>query len=94
MELTTVEEEKPASKMTSVKMSSDESKNMKTLDKGWSWIVLLSSFGTFFIVGANILGVGIMHVVLLERYRESVSLTSLASSLQTAFTCFGGMSIS
>ncbi|XP_060603169.1 monocarboxylate transporter 9-like [Ruditapes philippinarum] len=62
----------------------------QTLDKGWSWIVMLACFCTFFLIGANILGVGIMNLVLLERYGENVLLTAWAGSLHTAFAALGG----
>ena len=73
-----------------IQCSSSESLSFKTLDKGWSWIIMCTSFGAFFLIGVNMYGVGIMHAVLLERYRESVFLTSWAGSLQTAFMSLGG----
>jgi hypothetical protein len=69
---------------------SSESVLYKSLDTGWSWMIMLSSFGAFFLIGVNMYGVGIMHAVLLERYRESVFLTAWAGSLQTAFMSLGG----
>lgn len=60
------------------------------LDKGWSWVVLCACFGTCCIVGANNYGAGIVHKILLERYRESVSLTAWSGALQLALMCLAG----
>jgi hypothetical protein len=43
------------------------------------------------LIGANILGVGIMNSVLLERYGENVLLTAWAGSLHAAFAALGGI---
>lgn len=60
------------------------------LDTGWAWMVLVASFGTFFLIGNCMYSVGIIHSSLLERYGESVSLTSWAGALHTALMSLGG----
>jgi len=61
----------------------EESRAMEGLDTGWAWVVLIASFWTFFMVGGTMYANGIMHVALMERYNESVSLTSWAGALHT-----------
>jgi hypothetical protein len=63
------------------------------LDNGWAWAVLFASFGTFFLIGNSMYAVGIIHSSLLDRYEESVSLTSWAGALHTAFMSLGGIYI-
>ena len=46
------------------------------VDHGWAWVVMLASFGSFLIIGGNNYGVGIIHIVLLERYVQDVTKTS------------------
>ena len=62
----------------------------KDLDKGWSYVILLASFCNCCIIGANNYGTGIIHKILLERYNESVALTSWSGSLQLAMMCLAG----
>ncbi|XP_045189575.2 monocarboxylate transporter 10-like isoform X2 [Mercenaria mercenaria] len=57
------------------------------LEGGWSYMILFASFGTCCLIGANNYGTGIIHKILLERYNESVVLTSLSGSLQLALGC-------
>ncbi|XP_045190765.2 monocarboxylate transporter 9-like [Mercenaria mercenaria] len=76
-------------KVENLENSSDNTDKFKNLDKGWSWVIMLASFGAFCLIGANMYGVGIMHATLLKRYGSSVSLTSWAGSLQTASMSLG-----
>jgi hypothetical protein len=85
--------ETPKTKENSLKQPSNSLQDFKSLDKGWSWIIMLASFGTFCLIGANMYGVGIMHAVLLERYNESVSLTAWAGSIHIAFMSLGGITL-
>ncbi|XP_045189583.2 uncharacterized protein LOC123546956 isoform X2 [Mercenaria mercenaria] len=62
-------------------------KEFKHLDTGWSYMLLFASFGTCCLIGANNYGTGIIHKILLERYNESVVLTSWSGSLQLALMC-------
>jgi len=65
------------------KDNDEESRALEGLDTGWAWVVLIASFWTFFMVGGTMYANGIMHVALMERYNESVSLTSWAGALHT-----------
>lgn len=60
------------------------------LDTGWAWIVLISSFGTFCLIGSLMYAVGIIHSSLLDRYEESVSLTAWAGAIHTSSMSIGG----
>lgn len=60
------------------------------MDTGWAWIVLLSSFGTFCLLGSALYAVGIIHSTLLDRYQQSLSLTSWAGALHTALVSLAG----
>lgn len=61
------------------------------LDSGWAWATLIASFGIFCLLGSSMYAVGIIHSVFLDRYGESVSLTSWAGALHTALYSLGGM---
>jgi hypothetical protein len=71
--------------------SPSNTQDFKSLDKGWSWVIMLTSFATLCLIGANVYGVGIMHDVLLERYNETVSLTTWAGSIHTALMNLAGV---
>ncbi|XP_045191321.2 uncharacterized protein LOC123548153 [Mercenaria mercenaria] len=77
-------------KVEHLENSSDKIDKFKSLDKGWSWVIMVASFGAFCLIGANMYGAGIMQATLLKRYRSSVSLTAWAGSLQPAFMSLGG----
>lgn len=70
--------------------SNDVEHEFKDLDRGWSYVILFASFGTCCLIGANNYGTGIIHNILLERYKESVALTSWSGSLQLALMCVTG----
>ena len=86
------EEEKEALKEHNLVAESTASyrNEFKDLDNGWAWAVLFASFGTFFLIGNSMYAVGIIHSALLERYEESVALTSWAGALHTALMSLGG----
>ncbi|XP_061194186.1 monocarboxylate transporter 13-like [Saccostrea echinata] len=50
-------------------------------DQGWSWAVLLASFGSHCIHGFFLTAIGILQMSLLDHYKESVFKTSLALSI-------------
>ncbi|KAH3730265.1 hypothetical protein DPMN_056247 [Dreissena polymorpha] len=59
------------------------------MDRGWSWVVLFASFGSFMLIGSCMNGVGIIHATLLELHGESVGLTSWAGALHTGLASLG-----
>ena len=61
------------------------------VDHGWAWVVMLASFGSFLIIGGNIYGVGIIHIVLLERYGQDITKTSWVGALLSSMVNIGGM---
>ncbi|XP_045188872.2 monocarboxylate transporter 9-like isoform X3 [Mercenaria mercenaria] len=70
--------------------SENSGRNMfSDLDRGWSWMILFASFSSFFLLGGLINSVGVIHSVLLEKYKESVSLTAWVGSLHSALLLFG-----
>ncbi|XP_061194119.1 monocarboxylate transporter 13-like isoform X2 [Saccostrea echinata] len=50
-------------------------------DQGWSWVVLVSSFGSHCIHGFFLTAVGVLQLSLLDHYRENVLKTSWALSI-------------
>lgn len=50
-------------------------------DLGWSWAVLVASFGAHFIHGFFLTAVGLLQLSLLEHFREDVFKTSWALSI-------------
>ncbi|KAL4232009.1 hypothetical protein ACF0H5_009587 [Mactra antiquata] len=63
------------------------------MDTGISWVVLVASFFTSFLLGGALYAVGIIHSALMDKYQESVALTSWAGALHTALPgLFGPLS--
>lgn len=60
------------------------------LDRGWAWMVMFASFGAFCFMGGSMYAVGIIHSTLLERYHESVTLTSWVGATHSALASAGG----
>ena len=60
------------------------------LDTGWAWVVLAASFGTSCLMGATQFASGIIHIILLEKYHASVSMTTIVGALHTAMIAIGG----
>ncbi|KAK3104832.1 hypothetical protein FSP39_011222 [Pinctada imbricata] len=58
---------------------------LNNTDKGWSWIVMIASFGTHVIHGFFLNGMGVIQVALLEEYEDAVWKTSLTTSLFVGF---------
>ena len=63
---------------------------MEELDRGWSWVVLVSSFGYFMIFGMFLYGIGMVHAVLLDEYTGKSASTAWAGSLYAALVSLGG----
>ena len=55
--------------------------DFENIDNGWAWIVLLSGFGNFVIIGFVALTSGLISTALLATYGEDLSKTSMAASL-------------
>lgn len=66
------------------------SEEFKHVDEGWSWVVMFASFCACCLIGANNYGTGIIHEILLQRYQESISLTSWSGALQLGMMCVSG----
>lgn len=60
------------------------------LDRGWSWVVMLACFASFFIQGGAMYAVGILHSALLDKYEGSVSMTSWAGGLYVSLCSLAG----
>ncbi|XP_060553438.1 monocarboxylate transporter 4-like [Ruditapes philippinarum] len=63
---------------------------MEELDRGWSWVVLISSFGYFMIFGLFLYGIGMVHAVLLDEFSGKSASTAWAGSLYAALVSLGG----
>ena len=84
-------ETSPLSKEVETEKADDISTiDYKGLDTGWAWVVLFASFGTFCLLGSSLYSVGIIQSVLLQKYKESVTLTSWPGALNTAMMSLGG----
>lgn len=64
------------------------------LDTAWSWVVMVAAFVAQFVIGGTNFTVGLVHVVLLEKYGASQADTAWASALYTSISNFGGIEIS
>ncbi|KAJ8317707.1 hypothetical protein KUTeg_005611 [Tegillarca granosa] len=53
-------------------------------DKGWAWIVMVSSFFLHVICGSFVNCVGIFHTVLLSKFKQNVTYTAIAGAV---FSC-------
>lgn len=63
---------------------------VRGLDTGWAWVVVFAAFGTFCLLGTSLYSVGIIQAVLLQKYGESVALTSWPGAVNTAMMSLGG----
>ncbi|KAJ8319746.1 hypothetical protein KUTeg_001333 [Tegillarca granosa] len=57
-------------------------------EKGWSWMVMITSLGMHTVNGCFIYAMGIIHNALLDQFEESVTLTSWAGSLVLRLVSF------
>lgn len=69
----------------------DGEEDFKDIDRGWAWVVMLASFGSFVLQGGAMYAVGIIHSALLDKYEASVSLTSWAGALYVAQCSLAGL---
>ena len=65
--------------------------NFSDLDRGWAWVILLASFGSFLVIGGSVYGVGIIHIALLERYGQDITKTSWVGALHSSMINIGGI---
>ena len=59
-------------------------------DCGWSWIVLVASFGEHVITGYCQYACGMIYIALLERYKTSLLTTTWIVALFLALVSFEG----
>ncbi|XP_033757480.1 monocarboxylate transporter 3-like isoform X2 [Pecten maximus] len=59
-------------------------------DRNWSWVVMVASFVIHGLNGSILYGAGIIQIALLERFNESVSLTSWAGGIFIFFMSSAG----
>ena len=50
-------------------------------DRGWAWVVLAASMANNFLTGALCFSIGVIHVGLLRKYKESVTVTAWVGGL-------------
>ncbi|XP_052770838.1 monocarboxylate transporter 2-like [Mya arenaria] len=58
----------------------------RDLDSPWSWVVLVASFVSLFVVGGTNYSVGLVHNVLLDRYNGTQSSTALVGAVYTSIS--------
>ena len=68
----------------------DQIPNFNDLDRGWAWVIMAATFGTFLLIGGTVYGVGIIHIALLERYKQDITMTSWVGALHSAMMDIGG----
>jgi hypothetical protein len=64
--------------------------NFDDVDRGWAWVVLAGSFGTFCLMGATQFSAGIVHMILLDKYDSGVSLASVAGAVHVSIISIAG----
>ena len=67
------------------------SSTFSDLDRGWSWVVMLVSFGSFLIIGGSVYADGIIHIALLNRYQQDISTTAWVGAVHSAMMNIGGI---
>lgn len=60
------------------------------LDTGWSWVVLFATFMSFVVLGGCVYTTGVVHTILLERFRQSNATTAWVASLFSALSSLAG----
>ena len=68
----------------------DQIPNFPDLDRGWSWVVMAGAFGSFMLIGGSVYSVGIIHIALLERFKQDITMTSWVGALHSAMMNLGG----
>ena len=61
------------------------------LDGGWSWVILAASFGSFMLLGGTMYAVGIIHIALLDSFKQDVASTAWVGAIHSALMSVGGM---
>ena len=64
--------------------------NRRSLDEGWSWIVLVGSFVSSALVGGIYFAYGVFTQAWINEYDSSAAITSMVGSTASAFTSMGG----
>ena len=59
-------------------------------DEGWAWIVAVGSFGSHFITGYILFASGMLHIILLETFQDSVLKTSWISAILLSLISVAG----
>lgn len=63
---------------------------LEELDRGWSWVVLVSTFGYFMVFGLFLYGVGVVHLALLEEYHSKSATTAWVGGIFAALISLCG----
>lgn len=66
---------------------------MRDVDEGHAWLCLIGAIGAQFLNGAMTYGSGIIHVGLLDYFKEDVAKTALIGSLFANILCLLGTNI-
>lgn len=64
---------------------------MRDVDKGHAWLCFVGVLGTQFLNGAISYGSGVIHVALLDYFKEDVAKTAFVGSLFANILCILGM---
>jgi hypothetical protein len=64
---------------------------MRDVDKGHAWLCFIGAIGASFLNGALSYGSGIIHVALLDHFKEDVAKTAFIGSLVANLLCLLGM---
>ena len=59
-------------------------------DSGYAWLVLAASVGCNYLSGVLVYFVGVIHVELLEKYRDDVTTTAWAGSVYSSLQMLAG----
>ena len=62
----------------------------KSIDRGWAWVVLVSSYIGLIIFSMTGYMYGVIYIALLRQFGESVTKTSLVPTLQSILFSMGG----
>ena len=60
------------------------------LDRGWSWVVMISCFGGQTICTGLLYSTGLIHIALLRKFGADEAQTTWASAIFISMTSFGG----
>lgn len=71
----------------------DERTVYTDVDRGWAWITLAAAMASHFIVGILYYSAGVIHIALLEKFREDVATTAMVVSVFNSITSLAGTCI-